>query len=75
MEGFIMRYSTTACLCLILLLFAASGCASAPPKAKPSIPDDLLPVCYKGKLGVVSESAQEGLTWNLPCLDEKRVSR
>lgn len=76
-----MRYATTACLVLLLVLFAVSGCATPEPVAakapvaRPQIPDDLIPVCYKGKLGVISESAQQGMAWNLPCLDEKQVSR
>lgn len=46
---------------LLLVTFAA-GCTT-----KPSIPDDLMPVCYHGQLGAVSEKAQEGILWSIQC--------
>ena len=64
---------------MIGLLISASAIAAEPKKPepskppvkqeaqKPSIPDDLKPVCYKGQLGAYSDKAQEAILWPVAC--------
>ena len=50
---------------LISFFVLLAGCAAKP--TKPDIPDDLIPVCHEGQIGVLSEKAQQVLTWPIAC--------
>lgn len=53
-------------LMLVLALLQLLGCA-APVPAKPSIPDDLLLLCYKGQYAVCSRAAEECSLFKTEC--------